>query len=120
VGVPQVVLPLFSFDQFVNAERVADVGVGLQLVDDARTSPALVTCAAGACRNGRLGRRLARGAWPARLQRRAEELALQIKTLPVVDACVRGPRRPAWLKDCGVGDGPVHPLTHPLRATIRQ
>jgi len=32
-AVPQVVLPLFSFDQFVNAERVAAVGVGLALLD---------------------------------------------------------------------------------------
>ena len=30
-GVPQVVMPLFAFDQFVNAERVAAVGAGLQL-----------------------------------------------------------------------------------------
>jgi UDP:flavonoid glycosyltransferase YjiC (YdhE family) len=28
-GVPQVVLPLFSSDQFLNARRVADVGVGV-------------------------------------------------------------------------------------------
>jgi UDP:flavonoid glycosyltransferase YjiC (YdhE family) len=34
-AVPQVVLPLFSFDQFLNAERVAAVGVGLALVDEA-------------------------------------------------------------------------------------
>lgn len=32
-GVPQVVLPLFSFDQFVNAERVQAVGVGRAVVD---------------------------------------------------------------------------------------
>ncbi len=30
-GVPQVVLPLFAFDQFVNAERVAAVGAGVCL-----------------------------------------------------------------------------------------
>lgn len=34
VGVPQVVLPLFSFDQFLNAECVAAIGAGLALVDD--------------------------------------------------------------------------------------
>ena len=33
-AVPQVVLPLFSFDQFLNAERVAAVGAGLALVDE--------------------------------------------------------------------------------------
>jgi UDP:flavonoid glycosyltransferase YjiC (YdhE family) len=31
-GVPQLVLPLFSSDQFVNAEQVEAVGVGLQLL----------------------------------------------------------------------------------------
>lgn len=30
-GVPQVVLPLFSFDQGINAERVAAVNAGIQL-----------------------------------------------------------------------------------------
>ena len=30
-GVPQVVLPLFSFDQAVNAERVAEVNAGIRL-----------------------------------------------------------------------------------------
>ncbi len=33
-AVPQVVLPLFSFDQFLNAERAAAVGVGLALIDE--------------------------------------------------------------------------------------
>jgi UDP:flavonoid glycosyltransferase YjiC (YdhE family) len=31
-GVPQVVLPLFSFDQFLNAERLQAVGAGIQLL----------------------------------------------------------------------------------------
>ena len=30
-GVPQVVLPLFSFDQAINAERVAAVNAGIHL-----------------------------------------------------------------------------------------
>jgi hypothetical protein len=38
-GVPQVVLPLFSFDQFVNADRVAVVGVGVALVDETADEP---------------------------------------------------------------------------------
>jgi len=33
-GVPQIVLPLFSSDQFLNAERIQAVGAGLQLVGD--------------------------------------------------------------------------------------
>jgi len=32
-AVPPVVLPLFSFDQFLSAERVAGVGVGVALID---------------------------------------------------------------------------------------
>ena len=30
-GVPQVVMPLFAFDQFVNAERVAEIGAGVRI-----------------------------------------------------------------------------------------
>ena len=33
-AVPQVIIPLFSYDQFANAERVAAVGVGVALVDE--------------------------------------------------------------------------------------
>jgi glycosyltransferase len=33
-GAPQVVVPLFSFDQFDNAARVAEVGAGVALQDD--------------------------------------------------------------------------------------
>ncbi len=44
-GVPQIVIPLFAFDQFVNAERVATIGAGVCLDGgpDAATSlaPAL-------------------------------------------------------------------------------
>lgn len=35
-AVPQVVLPLFSFDPFVNADRVAQVGAGVALVGERR------------------------------------------------------------------------------------
>src|SRR4051812_25824761 len=38
-GIPQVVVPLFSFDQFENAQRVAEVGVGVALLDDPATRP---------------------------------------------------------------------------------
>ena len=31
-GVPQLVLPLFSSDQFLNAERIQAAGVGIQLL----------------------------------------------------------------------------------------
>ena len=47
-GVPQVVVPLFAFDQTVNAERVAAVGAGIHLVGGARAAaelPVAVTAA---------------------------------------------------------------------------
>ena len=31
-GVPQLVLPLFASDQFLNAERIQAAGVGIQLL----------------------------------------------------------------------------------------
>ena len=40
-GVPQVVVPLFAFDQFVNADRVAAVGAGVQLLGGAPASDQL-------------------------------------------------------------------------------
>lgn len=40
-GVPQIVLPLFSSDHYVNAELVHDVGVGLQLPRGPRDVPTL-------------------------------------------------------------------------------
>ncbi len=47
-GVPQVVVPLFAFDQTVNAERVAAVGAGIHLVGGPRAAaelPVAVTAA---------------------------------------------------------------------------
>jgi UDP:flavonoid glycosyltransferase YjiC (YdhE family) len=47
-GVPQVVVPLFAFDQTVNAERVAGVGAGIHLAGGptaAAELPAAVTAA---------------------------------------------------------------------------
>ena len=40
-GVPQVVVPLFAFDQFVNADRVAEVGAGVRLLGGAPASDQL-------------------------------------------------------------------------------
>ena len=47
-GVPQVVVPLFAFDQAVNAERVAGVGAGIHLGGGPRAAaelPAVVGAA---------------------------------------------------------------------------
>jgi UDP:flavonoid glycosyltransferase YjiC (YdhE family) len=38
-GVPQLVLPLFSVDQFQNAERVEAVGIGARLLGDLDALP---------------------------------------------------------------------------------
>jgi len=46
-GVPQVVIPLFAFDQFVNAERVAAIGAGVCLDGGPEASTALAPAVAG-------------------------------------------------------------------------
>jgi UDP:flavonoid glycosyltransferase YjiC (YdhE family) len=84
------VLPLFSFDQFVNAERVAQVGVGVSLDDEAVSrspggglhpnGPPAVDRLALAVRGV-----LARG----EVADRARELAAEIEGLPDTDTCVR-------------------------------
>jgi UDP:flavonoid glycosyltransferase YjiC (YdhE family) len=45
-GVPQVVIPLFAFDQFVNAERVAAIGAGVCLDGGPDAVSALATALA--------------------------------------------------------------------------
>jgi len=88
-GVPQVVLPLFSFDQFVNAERVAAVGVGLALLDG--TAPARRTgdvVPRGPMATDRLARAVGAVLERAEHADRAQALAREIDTLPVVDVCV--------------------------------
>ena len=89
-GVPQAVLPLFSFDQFVNAHRVAAVGVGVALVDETADEPRAGDLVP---RGPAAADRLA-GALRALLEEdpyrgRAAELAREIDGLPDVDACVR-------------------------------
>jgi len=45
-GVPQVVIPLFAADQFVNAERVAAIGAGVCLDGGPEAVPALAAALA--------------------------------------------------------------------------
>ncbi|MGH9117887.1 MAG: glycosyltransferase [Acidimicrobiales bacterium] len=74
-GVPQVVVPLFAFDQRVNAERVAAVGAGVH-VDGGPTAVAAIPTALGrvlsdpSCRRG------------------AERVAAEMATMPDVSASV--------------------------------
>jgi UDP:flavonoid glycosyltransferase YjiC (YdhE family) len=46
-GVPQVVIPLFAFDQFLNAERVAAIGAGVCLDGGPDAVPSLAPALAG-------------------------------------------------------------------------
>lgn len=50
-GVPQVVIPLFAFDQFVNAERVAVIGAGVCLDGGPDAVSALAPALAGVLGN---------------------------------------------------------------------
>jgi UDP:flavonoid glycosyltransferase YjiC (YdhE family) len=89
-GVPQVVLPLFSFDQFVNADRVAVVGVGVALVDETADEPRAGDLVPhGPAATDRLADAL-RAVLEQRTYRgRAAELAQEVDSLPDVDACVQ-------------------------------
>jgi UDP:flavonoid glycosyltransferase YjiC (YdhE family) len=88
-AVPQVVLPLFSFDQFANAEQVAAVGVGVALIEGTTAErragdlvprgPQVTDRLASAVRNV-----LAEPAYSAA----ARAVAAEIEALPPVDACV--------------------------------
>lgn len=90
-GVPQVVLPLFSFDQFVNAERVADVGVGVALLDDMPVEPrAGDLVPRGPAATDGLSDAVGAVLGQPEFSDRARGLATEIVRLPVVDACVEG------------------------------
>lgn len=94
-AVPQVVLPLFSFDQFLNADRVAATGVGMALVDDGvaeRRAGDLVPHGPGA--TDRLGDGLREVLGEPQHAARARALAEEIAALPDTDACVASLARP--------------------------
>lgn len=85
-GVPQVVLPLFSIDQWGNAEAVERAGAGLALDDDrdTRRAMALPAPATLAGLAGAVERVLEDGAF----RRRATAVASAIAELPPVEAAV--------------------------------
>ena len=87
-GVPQVVLPLFAFDQFLNADRVAAVGVGLALVDPAsaeRRAGDMIPRGPAAADGLAAAVRAALG--NATIAECARGLAAEIDALPDVDDC---------------------------------
>jgi UDP-N-acetylglucosamine:LPS N-acetylglucosamine transferase len=88
-AVPQVVLPLFSFDQFLNAERVAAVGVGVELVDGtAAERRAGDIVPRGPEATDRLVSAVVTVLEQADHAARARALAQEIDALPDVDECV--------------------------------
>lgn len=73
-GVPQVVVPLFAFDQFVTASRVAEVGAGIQLLGGPSAADKLPAAVAQL-----LG--------DPTFARRARAMADEIAALPEVATC---------------------------------
>jgi UDP:flavonoid glycosyltransferase YjiC (YdhE family) len=75
-GVPQIVLPLFAADQFLNAERIAAVGAGVQLLG----GPAALDRVPDAVTELLQQRRFTDG---------ARAIAAEMAALPAVGECVR-------------------------------
>lgn len=91
-GVPQVVVPLFSFDQFLNAGRVAAAGIGVALVDDDAGTRSADAVAHGPQAARRLGAAVVSVIADRRIHRAAAALAAEIEALPPTSVCV------SWLE----------------------
>ena len=88
-ALPQVVLPLFSFDQFVNANRVAAIGVGVALVDaTAAERRAGDVVPRGPMATDRMADAVVAVLEQASWTGRARALAAEIAALPDIDVCV--------------------------------
>lgn len=88
-GVPQVVVPLFSFDQFENADRVAAVGAGVALQDDEATNrPAGAVFQHGPDAVDRLADAVLHVITDASMRDVARDLATEIAALPPSTDCV--------------------------------
>jgi UDP:flavonoid glycosyltransferase YjiC (YdhE family) len=74
-GVPQVIAPLFAFDQFVNAERIAAVGAGLQALGGPAAAPAIRAAVLEILASGET-------------QASARSLASEMAAMPDVATCV--------------------------------
>jgi UDP:flavonoid glycosyltransferase YjiC (YdhE family) len=84
-----VVLPLFSFDQFLNASRVAALGLGVALVDgwpEERRAGDVVAHSLEA--TDRLAAAVLAVLEDAAAKEKASELAAEIDALPDVGVCV--------------------------------
>jgi MGT family glycosyltransferase len=88
-GLPQVAVPLFSFDQFENARRLAEVGIGVALLDDPSTRPvAGVVLHHGPAAAAGIGSAVAHLLADRVVQERAAELANEVAALPPVADCL--------------------------------
>ena len=85
-GVPLVVLPLFSTDQWANAEAVARVGAGLDLHEERGTRGVLDLPGPETLRQ--LGSAVERVLADASYRERARRIAGAMRALPPVDAAV--------------------------------
>ena len=90
-GVPMVVVPLFSSDQFLNAARVQEVGAGIGL-----EGPDALASLADAVRS-----QLVDGSY----RRAAQQAAADIAALPPVDSCVAVVERQLGLRPPPHGQG---------------
>jgi UDP:flavonoid glycosyltransferase YjiC (YdhE family) len=102
-GVPQVVVPLFSSDQFANAARVAAVRAGVDVeVTDASDRVAGELVPAGPPVLDRLPGAVLKALNDVELRRGAQTLAAEMAALPPVSACV-----PLLEELAGVGPEPA-------------
>jgi len=85
-GVPQVAIPLFSYDQFANAERLQAVGVGLKLTDAASHQGGVMS--AGPQSVDRLAEALERVLEDEDIRRTSQSLANEARALPSAEECV--------------------------------
>ena len=88
-GVPQVVLPLFASDQFLNAARVQAVGVGRAVVaPDAADLPSAAVFPDGPEATGQVGDAVREVLAGPRWRDRARGLAAEVQALPTTDDVV--------------------------------
>ena len=85
-GVPLVVLPLFSSDQWVNAQAVARVGAGIALDGEREARPVLGLPGAGVMAG--LPDAVLRVLGDDGYRRRARAVARAVEALPAIDAAV--------------------------------
>jgi UDP:flavonoid glycosyltransferase YjiC (YdhE family) len=85
-GRPQVVVPLFSADQWANGEAVARAGAGLSLADDPATRGALALPSEAVVE--RLAEAVTRALGDDSMRVRAQGVADGMRSLPPVDAAV--------------------------------